>query len=204
MKNLLIALSIVFFNHVFSQDSLSWKRWNFLNKYELSTYFFSFGDKNYDQFPFWEGSEASIDLISFRSRRHEVTIASGLFFVDRKPEEKINPHMQYFYFPINLSYTLYSKNLKYYGKLILGTTLLSIEDSRYTERDKFWINYEEATAATPYRSRMKIYGIYQLKFGYNFTRHFGINAGGMSYMYSTINSKMNLLGRFSFGLEYRL
>lgn len=112
--------------------------------------------------------------------------------------------MQYFYFPLDISYKLYSKNNKTFWQFGVGKPLLMYEDSKFFEYDNFWPRYEDVIVKPYNIVRKKIYGIHTIKFGYQINQHFSVNIGEMSYLYSSSRYNFRNLTRISLGLEFKL
>ena len=114
------------------------------------------------------------------------------------------PSMQYFYFPINLNYRLYSRSRKIYGEFSVGSPLVMYEDSKYFQHYDFWLSYQDATYFAHNIIRKNIWGIHSIKFGYCIGKHVSLNIGEMSYAFSTTEKKFNHLTRLAFGVDFRL
>lgn len=201
MKIILIIVFGCVFGSIKAQDTLHDSEWKFLNRYGLSTYIFGFFDNA--QSAFFGGNELQINLISYRRKRNELSISTGMFFINRSPGKKTNPHMQYFYFPLNISYRLYSKNKEIYWQFDVGKPLLMYEDSKYFNRNDLWPRYETATSSPDYTSK-EINLIHSVRFGFQYNKHVSMNIGEMSYLYSSNSHGIKNLTRISFGLEFKL
>lgn len=199
-----VAIIILIFLSTFpagAQDSLQNGRWHYLNRFELSAYCFPLS--NNGEVTLWGGSELHINALSYKTKRHELGISTGAFYIGRKPLNKGNPTLHYFYMPVNLKYRVYFNRNSMFGEVSIGTPLLIYEDSRRMNGNEFWLNYENAKT-TPFYIKEKIYGFHALKFGYQANKHVTLSIGEMSYLYATNIDKLRNLMRISFGVEFKL
>jgi hypothetical protein len=163
-----------------AQTDLKANRFEFANKFELSTYL----DLQYLRYG---GNELKIDLITLQDEGLQLSISSGFFLVDSREES--NYHMLFSYVPIYLNAAGFSKNKKWYAKINIGVPLYSNNATSIITDDHLWPTIGEVSGEllenpNP-QLREKIKYMNEIRCGWYFSKHFGVNLGVKSYNVKT-------------------
>ncbi len=206
-----MIFSLLIYLSALNQEQKNNLRFTFLNKLEISMYS-TLPYSNDGNFNLYEGNELKFDPISVTCNRHKLFVSTGIFFAD-KFKNKSEPEMLYFYFPLYLNYSIFSKNQKWFGTLTYGMPLYLNEDSKIINYS-LWENYRNVTNDNYnlFPRRLKVNSISEIRGGYYFSNHFGVNLGVKLYNVKTTKLDENEQFTktqnkpfffFTIGFEYR-
>lgn len=198
VKHITLLFLLIFYSISYTQNEEDKGRFEFANRIEISNYL---GGSNY-----YGGSELKIDLVTFADEFLKVSTSTGFFIVDSY-RDNYKPHMIYTYIPLYLNVAGFSKSRKWYGKFTMGLPLYLNEDSKIITDDHLWPNIGEISyqAARPeeLQIREKIKHISELRIGWYFSKHVGVNIGAKSYVVKTSLYRSAIYYFPSLGFDYR-
>lgn len=198
VKHFALLFLLTFYSISFTQNEEKKVRFEFANRIELSNYL---GGSNY-----YGGSELKIDLATMTHDLVKISASTGYFIVDSYIS-KDEPHMVYSYVPLYLNAAGFTKNKKWYCKLTFGIPLYINEDSKIISDDHLWPNIGEIRyqAARPdeLQIREKIIRMSEVRIGWYFSKHVGVNAGVKLYNVRTSLSRSASYYFPTLGLDYR-